>query len=122
MSASTQPSSFHEPLQQLLGVDQAILKGYCRALEQKLADGPLSLSDRDRLIARGMHLGLKRFDANLVLAAMEHRCQQSERVLAHRSEQIITETDSSPLPRWLAWGTALAVQGMIMIGLWWVMR
>ncbi|GIW76434.1 MAG: hypothetical protein KatS3mg104_1497 [Phycisphaerae bacterium] len=109
-------------MQQLLGVDQAILKGYCRALEQKLADGPLSLSDRDRLIARGMRLGLKRFDANLVLAAMEHRCQQSRLGLTDRLEDISSEPDSSPLPRWLAWGTALAVQGMIMIGLWWVMR
>lgn len=106
----------------MFSVDEAILRGYCQAIEQKLIQGPLSLSDRDRLIRRGVRLGLKRFDANLVLAVVEHRCQQSRLGLTNRSEDISSELDSSPLPRWLAWGTALTIQGMITISLWWILR
>lgn len=120
--SSPRPFSYQEPLRQVLRVDEAILRGYCRAIEQRLEQGPLSLSDRDRLISRGMRLGLKRFDANLVLAAIEHRNLHPFRLnLTKNCDSIPSDPDSSSLPRWLAWSTALAVQGMIGIGVWWIL-
>jgi hypothetical protein len=108
-----------QTLEHVLGADPAVLRGYARAIDDALADrGALSLADRDRLVSRGQRLGLKRFDANLVIAAMEQR-HRDRRVLRFAGDD--GEVESAPrLPRWLAWSTAIGIQAAIVAGVWWV--
>ena len=43
------------------------------AVEASLLDGQIRLSDRQRLTRRAMRLGLSRFEASLLIAAVQHR-------------------------------------------------
>jgi hypothetical protein len=100
----------HQPptqtLEYLLGADPAVLRGFARAIEDKLSSGHLTLAERDRLISRGERLGLKRFDANLVLATMEHR--RRERGAMRIGTDV--DHDTIRLPRWLKWATVATLQ------------
>ena len=100
----------HQPptqtLEHLLGTDPAVLRGFARAIEDKLSCGHLTLAERDRLICRGQRLGLKRFDANLVLATMEHRRRECGAMRIGGD----VDHDAIRLPRWLKWSTVATVQ------------
>lgn len=93
------------------------MRGFSRAVNDALARGTLSLSTRDRLIERGVRLGLKRFDANLVIAVLEQRRRETT---GPRIADDNSPDTSTPLPRWLGWATVATVQFAIATGVWWV--
>lgn len=107
-----------QTLEHVLGSDPAVVRGFARATQEKLAAGPLSLRDRDRLISRGQRLGLKRFDANLIVASVEQQQPQGMRITPHDTHD---EHDSA-LPRWLRWSTVVALQSAIIGAAWWFLR
>lgn len=49
-----------------------VARGFASAVRGALQGGVLSFDDRDRLIARAGRLGLSRFDALLIIAAVQH--------------------------------------------------
>jgi hypothetical protein len=101
-----------QTLEHVLGADPAVVRGFARAVHDALDEGPLSLMDRDRLIRRAERLGLKRFDANLIVAAMEQRGWDRP------SMRLVDGAPERRASRWLPWVTAAAVQGAILAGLW----
>lgn len=117
MLTRTPPTSTPHPLEHMLNENPAIVRGFSRAVSDVLARGTLSLSTRDRLIERGVRLGLKRFDANLVIAVLEQRRRETTRL---RIADDNSPDTSAPLPRWLGWATVATVQVAIATGVWWV--
>ena len=107
------PQSSLNTLEQLLPAKGAILRGYAKGVSDELSRGPLTLDRRDRLIGRGAHLGLNRFEAALVLAVAERQPnpapQQSGTLLEEPRQR-----SSLPLL-----GAAAAVQAMIIATAWW---
>ncbi|HMO25477.1 MAG TPA: hypothetical protein PKB10_04345 [Tepidisphaeraceae bacterium] len=49
-----------------------VARGFASAVRGSLQGGVLSYDDRDRLLARASRLGLTRFDALLIIAAVQH--------------------------------------------------
>ncbi len=118
LDATMQPTrGLHPPTQTLehvLSADPAIVRGFARAVTDAMENGPLSLMARDRLIQRGQRLGLKRFDANLIVAAMEQRLRERPSL-----RLALADADAAPASaRWLPWLTAASVQAAILAGLW----
>jgi len=105
-----------QTLEHVLGSDPAVVRGFAQGVFEALAHGPLNLRDRDRLITRGVRLGMKRFDASLVIAAMEqrHRERPTMRLVRH-------DEPRPGLFRWLPWVAAMSLQGLIAAGAWWVL-
>ncbi len=115
----------HQPptqtLEHVLGSDPAVVRGFAKAAHDKLARGPLNLADRDRLISRGERLGLKRFDANLILATMEQRRREHGAPSMRFADDFDFDQPAEPrLPRWLAWSAVATVQLAIAAGVWWM--
>ncbi len=104
-------------LEQVLGSNPAIIRGYAQGVHKALEKGPLNLMERDRLINRGERLGLKRFDANLIVATVEHqnRGQSSMRLYKEESIQPVIFAK-----KWLPWAIAVGVQSLIVTGAWWL--
>lgn len=119
MLTRTPPTSTPHPLEHMLDASPAVVRGFSRAVNDALARGGLSLSTRDRLINRGVRLGLKRFDANLVIAVLEQRRRETTGLRLAENDAIAA---SPALPKWLALTTIAAVQLMISAGVWWVVR
>ncbi len=53
----------------------AVIRGYSAAIAACIVNGSIPLTDRQRLVRRGVRLGLTRFEANLVIAAVQHRAR-----------------------------------------------
>ncbi|MDB5327654.1 MAG: hypothetical protein JWM57_3223 [Phycisphaerales bacterium] len=112
-------------LEYVLGADPAVVRGYAAAIDDTVAARTLTLADRDRLIQRGERLGLRRFDANLVLAAVEQRHRVPRRVTARLPGQVPAAQAPSPAAsrRRFVWPTAavaIGVQVAIVAGAWWL--
>ncbi|HEX8325277.1 MAG TPA: hypothetical protein VF595_15355 [Tepidisphaeraceae bacterium] len=105
-------------LEYVLGTDPAVVRGFARAAADSLNDGPLTLDVRDRLLKRGERLGLRRFDANLVLAAVE---QHRRRASPLPAASVIPAGVASHALVWPAAAVAVAVQAMIATGAWWLL-
>lgn len=60
-------------LEHVLTVPPAIVRGYANAVADSLVAGVLPYADRDRLLRRAARLGIGRFDANLIIASVQHR-------------------------------------------------
>lgn len=107
-----------QTLEHVLGSDPAVLRGFAKAIQDKLAVGPLSLRERDRLISRGVRLGLKRFDANLVIASVEQQQRPGLRLATSRWD----DPSERSVPRWLRWSTVAALQSAIIGAAWWFLH
>lgn len=103
-------------LEHVLGDDPAVLRGFAKAAHDALANGPLTLDGRQRLLARGERLGIRRFDANLILAAVE----QKQSISPDRWRPVApVPADAKPwFVRCLM--AALGVQAAIVMGAWWL--
>ena len=101
-------------LEQLLPAKGAILRGYAKGVSDELSRGQLTLDRRDRLIGRGTHLGLSRFEAALVLAVAE---RQPNAVPQKSGTLILEPRQRSFLP---LLGVAAVVQTLIVMSAWWV--
>ena len=51
----------------------AVLRGFTRAVADALDDGVLRFDRRQQLVARAGRLGIRRFDATLIIAAVQYR-------------------------------------------------
>lgn len=116
-------------LEYVLGADPAVVRGFARAAADRLEQGPLTLDARDRLLRRGERLGIRRFDANLVVAAVEHRRRTlSPMTIPQSSRPKLTGPRlaalTPPARRRFLWptaATAMAVQGLIVTAAWWLL-
>lgn len=59
--------------QQTIDATPGVVAGLRRAIEAALVDGHLAITDRRRLIERAERLGVNRFEASLLIAAVQHR-------------------------------------------------
>lgn len=107
-------------LEYVLGADPAVVRGFARAATDHLSAGPITLIERDRLLKRAERLGIGRFDANLVLAAVEHRHRMSIRPNSQRP-QVIAPARSNRTGKWTAAAAAVALQAVILSGIWWLL-
>jgi hypothetical protein len=64
-------------LPQLLDATPGVVAGLRTAVEESLVGDRLPIRDRERLIRRALHLGLNRFEANLLIATVQHRARES---------------------------------------------
>jgi len=68
----------------VIDAPEPVVRGLVRAVEASLIGGDLSAGERRRLIRRATRLGLGRFEANLLIAAVQHRARKSgRRVVVH---------------------------------------
>lgn len=74
-------------------------------------DGPdLRYSQRLKLLKRAHHFGIRRFDANLIIAMVQHRMQHAPR------------SSDSPRRAWLPAVTTFAItQGLIVAAAYWLL-
>jgi hypothetical protein len=79
-----------------------------------LTGGILRYSDRQDLLREAAHLGLDRFEATLLIAAVQHGASgESMPASARRIGRGLGFRTAAVL-------TAIAVQGLIVAGMWWV--
>jgi hypothetical protein len=114
MTARRVPLPPAQTLEYVLGADPAVVRGFARAATDCFAAGPVTLRRRDELVRRGTALGLSRFDANLVLAAVERQ------VRASRPAMRLVAAETPPPGRAAAWVTVLGVQALIVAGAAWL--
>ena len=60
----------------------AAVRGFARAVADRLNDGSLRWDDRRDLVARAARLGIDRFEANLIIAGVQHAAGTGDDVLA----------------------------------------
>ena len=86
----------------------AVVRGFARAVGDRLDGGVLRWDDRRDLIARARRLGIDRFEANLIIASVQHN-----------APTVSTPDDSAS-----SWTHSVAifaiVQSIIVIAAWWV--
>lgn len=100
-------------LEHVLENDPAVVRGVARGVEDIIqTNGRLDFYTRTRLIRRAERLGLKRFDANLIIAAVEHRAQW--RASAQAQESALR------VPLWIKVAAVVAIQGPILIFFGWI--
>jgi hypothetical protein len=68
----------------------------------------LRYSQRCSLLKIAERLGIRRFDANLIIASIE------------RDRTIQTSPEATKRSTWAVWSIALAIQFMLIAGAWWV--
>lgn len=84
---TAEPSPETDWLPQVLDAPAGVIFGLRRAVEECLDGDRLPIRDRERLISRALRLGLNRFEANLLIAAVQHRARNARseaEVAAHR--------------------------------------
>ena len=86
----------------------AAVRGFSRAVADRLDGGVLRWDDRRDLIARARRLGIDRFEANLIIAGVQHNAPPSP-----------AETAAAD-----SWGRSVAVfavvQSLIVVAAWWL--
>lgn len=102
----------------VMPIEAAVLKGFIRAVESDVSAGLLMHDTRTRLIARAARLGIKRFDANLVIATVQHRTGKATSV---GSEPIASLSFRQTLVnRSIVVATVLFTQAFIVTAAWYV--
>lgn len=88
-------------LPEVIDAPASVVHGLKRAIAECIVGGTLSIVDRQRLIARSMKLGLNRFEANLLIAAVQNRCRAAE-------DRVPT------LPRPMRWGMGTLLLALLL--------
>lgn len=73
VDASSATSVQSDWLSEVLSAPPSVIAGLKRAIDESLVGPILPIADRERLIRRAMKLGLNRFEANLMIAAVQNR-------------------------------------------------
>ena len=60
----------------------AAVRGFARAVADRLSGGTLRWDDRRDLVARAARLGIDRFEANLIIAGVQHAADAGDDLLA----------------------------------------
>jgi hypothetical protein len=93
-----------------------VVEGLSAAVRESLVGTELPASDRERLLRRAGVLGLNRFEANLLIAAVQHR--------ARRAIGVPTLLIDAPHPigvaRLVAWVVALETLAAAVLAAWWL--
>ncbi|HLL89164.1 MAG TPA: hypothetical protein VK324_07660 [Tepidisphaeraceae bacterium] len=99
------------------GADAADAVRQFAALAKPIASGPvLSYADRGRLLATGERLGLSRFHANLVIAALRHEAGRGDETLR---PTVVPPGNARVRAQWAATVLTLAaVQAVIVVAAW----
>ncbi len=63
-------------LPEVIGAPEGIINGLKRAVDDCLIGDILPIADRERLLRRAVKLGLNRFEANLLIAAVQNRARE----------------------------------------------
>lgn len=88
-----------------LWADIPAFTAFAHEVEQAMVGPDLSYPERVRLIKRAAHFGIRRFDANLIIAMVQNRANP------HYSGQ-----EPAKRTRWIAYGLiAIAVQAAILL-------
>ena len=87
-------------LPDVIDAPAGVIHGLKRAIADCLVGGTLPLADRERLIARSVKLGLNRFEANLLIAAVQNR---------HRAAPEAAPAPEAETPRRLSLGWMLLI-------------
>lgn len=87
------------------------LRQFTRAVQIQLREPVLRYSRRMALIQSAEKLGIRRFDANLIIAALERREMNTRKPESARP---------SRSAGWIAWSLAGAVQAGILCTAWWL--
>ena len=114
MTSRSRPFPPAYTLEYVLGADPAVVRGYARAAHDLLAGGGVTLKDRDAFLRRGERLGLSRFDANLVLAAVTRQVQNS------RPPMRLVRPAEPRASKFAALATVLGVQASIVAAVAWL--
>jgi hypothetical protein len=100
-------------------LDEAVIappgavRGFAAAVEAALIDSVLQHDDRMRLIRRATRLGISRFDANLIIATVQHRAEPRRSPRESTVRQ--TEGKATAILTWLA--AAIMVEVVVVGGL-----
>ena len=88
----------------------AVVRGFARAVGDRLDGGVLRWDDRRDLISRARRLGIDRFEANLIIASVQHNAPPAP-----------ADTDAAA-----GWTHSVAifaiVQSLIVIAAWWLIH
>jgi hypothetical protein len=87
------------------------VRSFARAVSSAMEGPILRFSHREKLIQQAQKFGIRRFDANLLIAAVQHRLGGG----------LNEHTEAVKSSRWrfaLPIGLALAVQAAILVGAW----
>lgn len=77
--------------------------------------GEVLLAKREELIKRASHLGIRRFDAHLIIAMVQHRAGTATVELDYESEPKRTSL-------WSSVAVVATVQLLIFAGVWWILK
>lgn len=91
--------------------DPRTYSSFARQVQTCLEDGQLRYSQRLKLLKLASELGIGRFEANLIIAIVQHRAERSTST-EHKLEK------TSPLS---AIAVFAIVQSLILIACWWIM-
>jgi hypothetical protein len=89
------------------------VRAFAQAVSTALEGPVLRFSRRQQLIRQAEKLGIRRFDANLLIAAVQHRLGSEK---SEKADQSISER--SPWRFALPLGLAIALQAVIVLGAW----
>lgn len=83
-STRSEPSSpaASDWLPEVIDAPAGVIHGLKTAIADCLVGGTLPIADRERLIARSIKLGLSRFEANLLIAAVQNRHREFQPSIA----------------------------------------
>lgn len=82
-----------------------VAETFARQVEQAADDALLRYSQRMTLLRQAEHMGIGRFEANLIIAVVQHQ-------IPHSSSP---RTQRRPLPLWTLVGLALAAEALLLI-------
>jgi hypothetical protein len=101
-----QTSASSDWLPEVIQAPPGLIHGLKTAIADCLVGGTLPVADRERLIARSIKLGLSRFEANLLIAAVQNR---------YRESTVVSESEARPLSLgWLVLG-AVAIETLCVL-------
>ncbi len=96
-------------------LDVPAFTAFAQEVEDAMDGDTLRYSQRLQLVKRAAHFGIKRFDANLIIAMVQNRVQSS----AFRAQE-----SESARRSWVTMPTVavvVVVQSLILIGGWWLL-
>ena len=89
------------------------VRAFAQAVSTAMEGPILRFSRRQQLIRQAQRLGIRRFDANLLIAAVQHRLGSVK-----TKHPVQSNSDSSPWRFALPIGLAIGLQAIILIGAW----